>query len=198
MSLIVADEADGGNSDIDTTLKNMAVIMKKLEAGERLPEKYLTVRKRLHRKPLYTEQSFSPSIVNREQRYIIMATVGIPLKNTNLTFPDLCHAIANILTSLRSYGPESNIKSPDRVLHRDISISNMIVSVCKGDVILLDNECFVRACQDTWWGGSGKNITAAPIDLDLSLMGQDQINLKTLTGHMAFIAPSVILEYGTY
>lgn len=29
-------------------------------------------------------------------------------------------------------------------------------------------------------------------------MGQDRTNLKTLTGHMAFIAPSVILEYGTH
>lgn len=126
-----------------------------------------------------------------------MATVGIPLKNTSLTFPDLCHVIADVLTSLRSYGPESDIESPDRVLHRDISVSN-IVSACKGDVILLDNECFVRARQDTRWSGSGKNIAAAPIDLDLSSMGQDRTNLKTLTGHMAFIAPSVILEYGTH
>lgn len=196
--LIVADEADGGNGDTDTTLKNMAVIMKKLEAGERLPEKYLTVRKRLHRKPSYTKQSFSSGIVNRERRYIIMATVGTPLMNTSLTFSELCNAIADVLTSLRSYGPESDIESPDRVLHRDISISNIIVSVPKGDVILLDNKCFVRARQDTRWGGSGRNITAAPIDLDLSSMGQDRTNLKTLTGHMAFIAPSVLLEYGSH
>lgn len=147
MPLIVADEADGGNGDTDTILKHMAVIMKKLEARERLPEKYSTVRKRLHRKPSHTEQSFSPGVVNRERRYIIMATVGIPLKNTSLTFPDLCHVIADVLTSLRSYGPESDIESPDRVLHWDISVSNIIVAVCKGDVILLDNECFVRALQ---------------------------------------------------
>lgn len=72
------------------------------------------------------------------------------------------------------------------------------MAVCKGDVILLDNECFVRARQDTRRAGSGKNIAAAPIDLDLSSMGQNRTNLKTLTGDMAFIAPSVILEYGTH
>ena len=198
MPLIVADEADRKNGDTDTILKHMAVIMKKLEAKKRLSEKYSTIKKRLHRKPSHTEQFFSPGIVNCEQRYIIMAIVGIPLKNTSLTFPDLCHVIADVLTSLRSYGPEGDIESPDRVLHRNISISNIIVSVCKGDMILLDIECFVRARQDTWWGGSGKNIVAAPIDLDLSSMGQDQTNLKTFTGHMTFIAPSVILEYGTH
>lgn len=157
MPLIVADdEVDGENGDTDTILKHMAVIMKKLEARERLPEKYSTVRKRLHRKPSHIEQSFSPGIVNRERRYIIVATVGMPLKNTSLTFPDLCHVIADVLTSLRSYAPESDIESPDLVLHWDISVSNIIVSVCKGDVILLDNECFVRARQDTRWGGYGK------------------------------------------
>lgn len=127
-----------------------------------------------------------------------MATVGIPLQNTNLTFPDLCNVIANVLTSLRSYSPENDIESPDRVLHRNISASNIIVSIRKGDLIMFDNECFVRARHDTRWGGAGKNIAAAPIDLDLSSMDQDWTNLKTLTGHMAFIAPSVILEYGTH
>ena len=66
------------HGDTDIILKHMAVIMKKLEAKEHLPEKYSTVRKRLHKKPLDTEQSFTPSMVNRERRYIIMATVGIP------------------------------------------------------------------------------------------------------------------------
>ena len=115
-----------------------------------------------------------------------------------MTFPDLCYVIADVLTSLRSYGPEDNIESPDQVLHRDISISNIILSVCKRDVILLNNECFVRARKDTRWGWSGRIIIATPIDLDLSSMGQDQTNLKTLTGHMAFIAPSVIFEYETH
>ena len=113
MPLIIADEADEGNGDTDTILKYMAVIMKKLEARKRLPEKYSTVRKRLHRKPLHTEQFFTPGIVNREQRYIIMATVGILLKNTSLTFPDLCHVITDVLTSLRNYSPEGDIESPD-------------------------------------------------------------------------------------
>lgn len=121
-----------------------------------------------------------------------MATVGLPLQNTHLAFPDLCCVIADVLTSLKSYGPEGDIESPDRVLHRDISISNIIVSIRKGDRIMLDDECFVLARHDTRWCGTGKNIIAAPIDLDLSSMGRDRTNLKTLTGHMAFIAPSVI------
>lgn len=53
--------------------------------------------------------------------------------------------IADVLTSLRSYGPENDIESPDRVLHQDISASNIIVSIRKGDLIMFDNECFIRA-----------------------------------------------------
>lgn len=102
-----------------------------------------------------------------------MAKVGIPLQNTNLTLPDLCNVIANVLTSLRSYSPENDIESFDRVLHRNISVFNIIVSIRKGDLIMLDNECFVCARHDTRWGGAGKNIAAAPIDLDLSSLDQD-------------------------
>lgn len=119
----------------------MAVIIRILEAGERLSEKKLIVRQRLHRKPSSTEQSFARGIVNRGRRYIIMATVGMPIMNTNLTFSEL--------TSLRSYGPESYIESLDRVLHRDTSISKITVSIDKEEVILLDNKCFVPARQDT-------------------------------------------------
>ena len=59
--LVIADEVDGGNSDTDAILKNMAVILKKLEAQERLPEKYSTVRKRLPRKSL-TRSNPSPPV----------------------------------------------------------------------------------------------------------------------------------------
>ena len=102
-----------------------------------------------------------------------MATVGILLQNADLTFPELlflnffflpvlrlyatrwtsfpelCRVIADVLTSLKTYGPEGNLNSPNRVLYCDISVLNIIVSIRKGDQIMLDNECFVRARQDT-------------------------------------------------
>lgn len=127
----------------------MAVVMKKLDARECLPDKDSTMGKQLHRKPGYTTRLFSPGIVNWEQRHIVMATVGTPHAH-QLTFPDLCHVIADVLTSLKSYGSDSDIESHEPIMRRDISISNIIVLVHKGDVILLDNDCFVRARHDTW------------------------------------------------
>lgn len=59
----------------------------------------------------------------------MFGTVGIPLISLALEPADLCHVLINTLKCLESYAVgEEKV----RLLHRDISPSNILVSVSKG------------------------------------------------------------------
>lgn len=136
------------------------------------------------------------SIVNRQRRYLVFATVGIPLISLALEPADLCNVMINILKGLETYAVgEKKV----RLLHRDISPSNILVSVSKGSKIFLDNKKFVYARESTRWAQAQahESIFAGLFDLDLACKQGERTNLVGLTGHTAYLAPSVILNWGS-
>ncbi len=124
--------------------------------------------------------------------------MGVPLNHTDLPPSKLCQAIADVLKTIQSYGLGANQNARERVLHRDISVANILVSIPKGTPIHLDDKNFVRAGEFTRWdGGHGaERVTAAPFDLDLACVMGKKSNLSALTGTMAFLAPSALLNWG--
>lgn len=181
--LVAYSESGGGNKDTKDILGPLwEEIVKDKEFGPS--------RIRFHPTTL-TENS----IVNRQRRYLVFATVGIPLISLALEPADLCNAMVNVLKGLATYTVgEQKI----RLLHRDLSPTNILVSVSKGDKIYLDNKMFVCAREKTRWAQANKNdsVFAGLFDLDLACKQGERTNLAGLTGHIAFLAPSVDLNWG--
>lgn len=110
---------------------------------------------------------------------------------------DLCNVVINILKVLETYAVgEEKV----RLLHWDISPSNILVSISKGSKIYLDNKMFVRARENIRWAQSQahESIFAGLFDLDLACKQDERTNLVGLTGHTAYLAPSVDLSWGSY
>lgn len=98
------------------------------------------------RKKFHPTTPTENSIVNRQRRYLVFATVEIPLISLALEPADLCNVTINILKALETYavGDEKF-----RLLHWDISPSNIMVSISTGDKIYLDKKMFVRCPKIT-------------------------------------------------
>lgn len=198
--IIVATEKKGGNKDTKAFLGDLAETVSYLENPQNTKgrgEYQLVAKKDLQR---LTNVNFAHHgiVVNRERRYLVLGTVGVPLNHTDLPPSKLCQAIADVLKTIQSYGPGTNQKAKERVLHRDISVTNILVSIPKGAPIHLDDKTFVRARESTRWDGDhgAERVTAAPFDLDLASVVGKRSNLSALTGTMAFLAPSALSNWG--
>lgn len=183
MPLVAYAESGGGNKD---TKDILGCLWEEIAKDEKFsPKKFQST------------TSAENRIINRRRRYLVFATVGIPLISLALEPADLCNVIINILKSLETYtvGDEKV-----RLLHRDISPSNILISVSKGSKIYLDNKMFVLARENTRWAQSQahESIFAGLFDLDLACKQGERTNLVGLTGHTAFLAPSVELGWGSY
>lgn len=80
---------------------------------------------------------------------------------------DLCNVMINILRGLETYTVgEQKV----RLLHRDLSPTDILVSVSKGDRIYLDNKMFVRVQKNTHWAQAQEHdsVFAGLFDLDLA------------------------------
>lgn len=127
----------------------------------------------------------------------MFGTVGIPLISLALEPADLCHVLINTLKCLKSYAVgEEKV----RLLHRDISPSNILVSVSKGTRIYLDSKMYVLARENTRWAQSQPHepTFAGLFDLDLACKQGERTKLVGLIGHTAYLAPSVDLSWGSY
>lgn len=82
------------------------------------------------------------NIVNCQQRYLVFATVRIPLIFLVLEPANFCNIMINIFKGLETY-----IIGEEKVslFHYDISLSNILISISKANKIYLDNNKFVRA-----------------------------------------------------
>ena len=109
----------------------------------------------------------------------------------------LCQAIADVLKTIKSYGPGTNQKAKERVLHCDIFVIDILMSIPKGAPIHLDDNTFVRARDFTWWNENhgAESVTAAPFDLDLASMVGKRSNLFALIGTMAFLALTALSKW---
>lgn len=135
--LVVYTESGGGNKD---TRDILGPLWEKIAKDEKFGWENF-------QSPTPTENR----IVNRQQRYLVFATVGIPLISLALELADLCNVIINILKGLETYAVgEEKV----RLFYRDISPSNILVSISKGDKIYLDNKTFVP-CPKKHTIGSG-------------------------------------------
>lgn len=179
MPLVAYAESGGGNKD---TKDILGCLWEEIAKDEKFsPKKFQST------------TSAENRIINRRRRYLVFATVGIPLISLALEPADLCNVIINILKSLETYtvGDEKV-----RLLHRDISPSNILISVSKGSKIYLDNKMFVLARENTRWAQSQahESIFAGLFDLDLACKQGERTNLVGLTGHTAFLALSSVGE----
>ena len=198
--IIVATEKKGGNKDTKAFLGDLAETISYLENPQNTEGlgEYQSVAKRDLQRLTNLNFAHHGVVVNRERRYLVLGTVGVHLNHTDLPPLKLCQAIAVVLKTIQSYGPGNNQKAKERVLHRDISVTNILVSIPKGAPIHLDDKIFVRAWESTRWDGDHgtERVTAAPFDLDLvSVVGKSN-NLSALTGTMAFLAPSALSNWG--
>lgn len=104
----------------------------------------------LHRKRRIQPTTLAEnSIVNRQRRYLVFATVGTLLISLALEPADFYKAMINILRGLETSYTVGEQKV--RLLHWDLSPTNILVAVFKGDKIYLDNKMFVRAQKNTQW-----------------------------------------------
>lgn len=197
---IVATEKKGGNKDTKTFLGELAETVSYLEnpLNTKRRGEYQSVAKRDLRRLDNENFPHYGIVVNRDRRYLVLGTVGVPLNHTDLPPSKLCQAIADVLKTIQSYGPRTNQNAREQVLHYDISIANILVSIPKGTPIHLDDKIFVQARKSTRWDGDhgAEYVTVAAFDLDLACVLGKKSNLSTLTGIMAFLAPSVLLNWG--
>lgn len=131
--IILATEKKGGNKDTKGFLGDLAETVSHLGNPQNVKGRgeYQSVTKRDLRKLNDLNFAHHDAVLNRERRYLVLGTVGILLNNTDLSPSELCHAIADVLKTIQSYGPGTNQKAKERVLHRDMPVTNILVSTQK-------------------------------------------------------------------
>lgn len=85
------------------------------------------------------------------------------------------------------------------ILHRDVSINNIMCTLKKGDNIVLEGGACVSANSPTLLaGGQDSGLAAFLNDYDLAVYSSEASGLTTLTGTWAFIAPSRLRNWGVH
>lgn len=85
------------------------------------------------------------------------------------------------------------------ILHRDLSINNIMGTLKKGNNIVLEGGACVPANASTLLAsGKDSGLAAFLNDYDLAVYASEASGMTTLTGTWAFIAPSRLLRWGVY
>lgn len=85
------------------------------------------------------------------------------------------------------------------ILHRDVSINNIMCTLKKGDNIVLEGGACVSATASTLLvGGKDSGLAAFLNDYDLAVYASEASGMTTLIGTWAFIALSRLLRWGVH
>lgn len=190
----------GGNKDTKAFFRDLAKTVSYLKNPQNTKGRgeYQSVAKRNLQKLTNVDFTHHGIIVNCERCYLVLGTMGILLNHTDLPFTKLCQAIADVLKTIQSYGLGTNQKTKERVFYRNISVTNIFVSILKDMLIYLNNKIFVRARESTCWDEDhgAERVTEALFNLDLASLVGKRSNLSALIRTMDFLAPSTFLNWG--
>ena len=85
------------------------------------------------------------------------------------------------------------------ILHRDVSINNIMCTLKKGDSIVLEGSARITAKGPTLLAGRKDGGHEAFLnDYDLASYASEAFGMTTLTGTWAFIAPSRLQKWGDH
>ena len=85
------------------------------------------------------------------------------------------------------------------ILHRDVSINNIMCTLKKGENIVLEGDAHITAKGPTLLAGRQDSVREAFLnDYDLATYASEASGMTTLTGTWAFIAPSRLEKWGDH
>lgn len=130
--------------------------------------------------------------IRRKREITLSRSIGVPLgmlRPPPILLLKIARDIIVCLQRLHKAG----------ILHRDVSINNIMCTLKKGDNIVLEGGACVSANAPTLLaGGKDSGLAAFLNDYDLAVYASEASGMTTLTGTWAFIAPSRLLRWGVH
>ena len=140
-------------------------------------------------KAFILQNAFPDLETDRQRCIIVFETIGVPLKNVR---PGPAQLAGIMRDGLRAFQRVHQLK----ILHRDISVGNVLVCVEAGDSIRLDSGGEVRMRAGTKLVGGTGHLSFLN-DYDLATYDDETPSgLSAITGTYAFIAPSRLRGWG--
>ncbi|MCJ1349441.1 hypothetical protein MMC31_007681 [Peltigera leucophlebia] len=186
--------------DIKATLNEAEILHKAPDSGCAVPRLVLHMEFTIQGHPDTTQDMILQNwqtvmetlIIRRKREITISQSIGVPL---GILWPPpflLLKIARDTIECLQSFHKVG-------ILHRDVSINNIMCTLKKGDNIVLESGACVSANAPTLLAdGQDKGLAAFLNDYDLAVYASEASGLKTLTGTWAFIAPSRLRGWGVY
>lgn len=130
--------------------------------------------------------------IRRKREITMSRSIGVPLGMLRPPPFRLLQIARDIIVCLQRL-------HEGRILHRDVSINNIMCTLKKGDNIVLEGGACVSANAPTLLaGGKSSGLEAFLNDYDLAVYASEASGMTTLTGTWAFIAPSRLRKWGVH
>lgn len=130
--------------------------------------------------------------IRRKREITMSRSIGVPLgmlRPPPFLLLKIARDTIGCLQRLRKAG----------ILHRDVSINNIMCTLKKGDnIVLEDGACVAANAPTSLASGNDSGLAAFLNDYDVAVYASEASGLTTLTGTWAFIAPSRLLGWGVH
>lgn len=187
--------------DVEATL-NEGEILKKAASHGNIDVPWLLSHKELNIRgyPDTTHdlilQNWEPETENlrirRRREITISKSIGVPLVVLRPPPFRLLQIARDIIVTLE------RLHNVD-ILHRDVSVNNIMCTLKKGESIVLEGDAHVTTKGPTLLAGRNDTVREAFLnDYDLATYRSEASGMTTLTGTWAFIAPSRLEKWGDH
>ena len=188
--------------DMDATLSEREILNKAADYGNiHVPSLVPHIEFTLRGYPDITRdlilQNWQPAVeildICRKREIIMSKSIGVPLSMVRPPPFRLLKVARDIIMTLKRLHKAG-------ILHRDVSINNIMCTLKKGEHIVLDSGESITAKSSTVLAG-GKDSSGLEgflNDYDLATYAAKASGMKTLTGTWAFIAPSRLQNWGVH
>lgn len=141
-------------------------------------------------------QNWKPAVeilgICRKREITMSRSIGVPLSIVRPPPFRLLKVARDIIVTLKRLHEAG-------ILHRDVSINNIMCTLKKGEHIVLESGASITAKSSTLLpGGKDSGLEAFLNDYDLATYAAEASGMKTLTGTWAFIAPSRLQNWGVH
>lgn len=187
--------------DMDATLSEREILNKATEYGNiDMPLLVPHIEFTLRGHPDITRhmilQNWQPAVdvlgTSRKREITMSKSVGVPLSMVRPPPLRLLKVARDIIVTLERLHTAG-------ILHRDVSINNIMCTLKKGEHIVLESGERITAKSSTLLAGEkDSGLEAFLNDYDLATYAAEASGMKTLTGTWAFIAPSRLQNWGVH
>lgn len=187
--------------DMDATLSEREILNKAADYGDihvplLVPHIEFTLRGCLDITQDMILQNWKSAVeilgICRKREIIMSKSIGVPLSMVRPPPFRLLKVARDMIVTLKRLHEAG-------ILHRDVSINNIMCTLKKGEHFVLESGASITAKSSTLLaGGKDSGLEAFLNDYDLATYAAEASGMKTLTGTWAFIAPSRLQNWGVH